>query len=69
MSTFKFKTSINCNGCIIKAKRVLDTPEIENWNVDVDNPEKILTVETKILEQAEIIQKLNKIGFLAEALN
>jgi copper chaperone len=69
MSNFTFKTTINCNGCIIKTKRVLDIPEIENWEVDVDNPDKILTIVTEKLSPEDIIRKLKMIGYEAEEIN
>lgn len=36
-----------------------------NWNVDLDNPQKILTVEANISE-GEIIDTIVKSGFEAE---
>ena len=69
MKTLKFKTSINCNGCIIKAGNVLNVPEIDSWNVDVADPDKILTVTSETLSQEEIIKKLKLIGYKAEAID
>ena len=46
METLKFKTNINCGGCIATVTPVLNTLEgIFKWDVDTANREKILTVE------------------------
>lgn len=41
--------------------------DIESWEVDTDNPDKILTVETD-LEAAEVISIVKEAGFKAETL-
>ena len=42
MNTLKFKTNINCNGCIAKVTPSLNgAGGIENWEVDTNNPQKI----------------------------
>jgi copper chaperone len=69
MKIIKFKTTINCNGCMLKAKRVLDVPEIDKWEVNVDDPDKILTVSTEVLSSEEIIDKLKLIGYKAETIS
>jgi len=39
----KFKTTINCNGCLEKVTPVLENlPGIESWSVDLNDSEKIL---------------------------
>jgi hypothetical protein len=45
MKTTKFKTTIKCSGCIAKATPFLDEALGQsNWEVDVNNPSKVLTV-------------------------
>ncbi len=64
MQTFKFKTNINCGNCIRSVTPSLDNSVgASNWKVDIDNPEKILTVETEQVSSAEIIQAVEKAGF------
>src|SRR5690606_6131324 len=47
-TTHRFKTSISCSGCIAAVKPHLDAAAgITHWQVDTDNPDKILTVEVK----------------------
>jgi len=65
----KFKTNINCGGCIAKVTPSLNQTEgIEKWEVDITNPQKILTVETSTLKVDDIIQVLKKVGYNAEKL-
>ncbi|MFA4869773.1 MAG: cation transporter [Pedobacter sp.] len=67
METLKFKTNIKCSGCIAAVTPFLnDLPEIENWAVDTDNPEKILTVEASDDLTAEtIVKTIEKAGYIA----
>ncbi|MPR35879.1 hypothetical protein GBK04_21635 [Cytophagaceae bacterium SJW1-29] len=47
MVTQEFKTNIKCGGCIAAVKPYLDQAEgIENWEVDLQSPDRILTVKT-----------------------
>jgi copper chaperone len=69
MNILKFKTSINCNGCRMRVSPFLDKAEgIIKWDVDVDNPNKILTVETVSLTAPDVIGVVNKAGYFAEAI-
>ena len=42
--------------------------EITSWNVDINNPEKILTVETESLQQEEVKGIIEKLGFKADEI-
>ena len=63
MKTFKFKTNINCSGCVTGVTPFLNKLEGINWKVDTENPEKILTVETENHTKEEIIKAVKKAGF------
>ena len=68
MSTTKFKTTIKCSGCIAKATPNLNEAVGEsNWNVDINNPSKVLTVNGEA-DEKKIIQTLEKAGFKAEKI-
>ena len=69
METLKFKTNIKCGGCIAAVTPVLnDIPEISKWEVDINNPEKILTVEANDQLDAEtVVGALEKAGYIATA--
>ena len=64
----KFKTSINCSGCVAKVTPLLNAVEgVESWSVDTNNPDKILTVTTA-LPQDSIVETVKKAGFKIESL-
>ncbi len=67
MKTLRFKTNINCTKCLAKVTPFLDRKEgIQSWKVDIDNPDKILTVETDQLEREDILKTIKRTGFDAE---
>ncbi len=63
MSTYKFKTNINCNGCIAGVTPFLNKLEDVKWKVDTENPDKILTVETENSTKEDIERAVKKAGF------
>ncbi len=66
----KFKTTINCNGCLEKVTPVLENlPGIESWSVDLNDSEKILTVKGKTVRKEQVIEAVNKTGFKIEIIN
>lgn len=68
MKELKFKTNINCSGCLAKVTPVLDAKEgIAEWGVDLQDDERILTVETDGLTEEEIQAAVAEAGFNAEA--
>jgi copper chaperone len=68
METLSFKTNINCNNCIAKVKPFLNQVEsIENWQVDISNADKILSVSgEEELTSTEVIEAVQKAGFKIE---
>ena len=67
--TYQFKTNINCGGCIASLKPQLDNvKEITSWEVDTNNPNKILTVKTDKTTKEEVIEAVEKAGFKIEFL-
>ena len=70
METLQFKTNISCGGCVAKVTPKLNEVKgIAKWNVDTNNPNKILTVETDNISAKEVINTVNKAGFKIEELN
>lgn len=66
----KFKTSINCGGCVAKVTPLLNSREgIKQWNVDTDNPDKILTVVPNGATQDEVMETVKKAGFKIEPVS
>lgn len=67
METLKFKTNINCGGCIASVSPFLNAMKgIDKWEVDTTNPNKILSVQTDQLNAEEIKKTIEKAGFKAE---
>ena len=63
MQTKKFATNINCRSCLRTVTPFLNEVEgIENWSVDVNVPEKVLTVDGAADEQT-IIKAVEEAGF------
>ncbi len=70
MKTLKFKTNIKCNGCVAKITPILNgNPEIKSWEVDIQNPDKILTVETALFDAQKIKEVVVSAGFMAEEVS
>ncbi|OJW77917.1 MAG: hypothetical protein BGO69_10715 [Bacteroidetes bacterium 46-16] len=66
MEKLKFKTNINCSGCIAAVTPHLNKAEgIKNWEVDTDNPDKVLTVEVEGIDAEDVTETIEKAGFKA----
>ena len=65
----KFKTNINCGGCVAKVTPKLNEAKgILSWNVETGNPDKLLTVETDSLSKEAIMELVKTAGFRIEPL-
>lgn len=68
--TLKFKTNINCSGCVAKVTPFLDEAEgIHHWEVDTASKDKTLSVQSEGATEEEVIEKVQKAGFKIELLN
>ena len=69
MSTYKFKTSINCQNCVNLVKAYMEeVPNLGKWEVETTNPNKILTVEGNDLKAADVKAKVAEAGFTIEEI-
>lgn len=69
MKTLQFKTNIKCSGCVAKVTGELNSAAGEdNWEVDIQSPDKVLTVSADAVTAEEIRQALEKAGYHAEPL-
>jgi len=69
MKTLKFKTNINYGGCISKVTPFLNEQKgVDSWEVDTDNPDKILTIESNGTTEEDVKAALQKIGFKTESI-
>lgn len=66
MNTLKFKTNINCGGCVKAVTPTLNgSTAIQHWQVDTATPDKTLTV-TGVLSPAQVVELVEQAGFRAE---
>lgn len=70
MKTQQFKTNIMCGDCIAKVTPALNANFGENnWQVDIKNPKKILSITSENATETEVNDVLKKVGYKAEGLN
>lgn len=67
METIKFKTNINCGGCLKSVTPPLNELEnIESWKVDIENPDKILEVMLESGDEQDVVKAVTEAGFEIE---
>ncbi|KAB2917578.1 MAG: heavy-metal-associated domain-containing protein [Bacteroidetes bacterium] len=67
METLQFKTNINCMGCVRTVTNALNNTVGENnWSVDINNPEKTLTVTGENITPELIEDAVKSVGFTVE---
>ncbi|MCY7359055.1 MAG: heavy-metal-associated domain-containing protein [Rudanella sp.] len=69
-ATVRFKTNIKCGGCIAAVTPFLNAIEqLDGWNVDTANPDKILTVQTTDTGVGDEVRKaVERAGYKAEPM-
>jgi copper chaperone CopZ len=66
---YKFKTNINCGGCVAKVAQNLNSAEgICHWDVDTENSDKILTVHSNGISKNDIVEAVKDKGFRIELI-
>lgn len=69
MTELLFKTNIKCGGCIAKVTPFLNgEKQIEEWKVDLQSPERILSIKTEGLTAEAVTKLLKKAGYNAEEI-
>ncbi|MEE1884111.1 heavy-metal-associated domain-containing protein [Pedobacter flavus] len=70
MITYKFKTNLKCSGCVQALTPFIENVEgLKNWNVDLNNPEKVLSVEgDEQLESPQILNAIQQAGYSGEEI-
>ena len=69
MKEYTFKTNINCGSCIRSVTGFIeDVPGLQEWTVDTENPEKILTVKGDNLSKEAVVEAVEDAGFDIEPL-
>ncbi len=65
----KFKTTINCGGCVAAVTPSLNQSVGEGkWNVDTGSPDKVLTVDADTATEQAVVAAVAKAGFKAESI-
>jgi len=63
MKTYKFKTNINCGGCISSVTPYLEELKGIEWKVDTNDKRKVLEITTNSVSEKEIIDKVHEAGY------
>ncbi len=67
METITFKTNMKCSGCVEKITPALnELAGVNHWKVDLQNPEKTLTISSENLQEDKIKSAVEKAGFKLE---
>lgn len=71
METLKFKTTIKCSGCVSKVTPVLnETVGEDNWEVDIQAPDKILTIASENqINPTDVVKAIEGAGYKAESIS
>ena len=70
MSEAKFKTTIQCNGCLSKVTPKLnEILEEQSWSVDLGSDDRILTVNDDNVSVDAVVSAVKSVGFEIEELS
>jgi copper chaperone CopZ len=71
MEALKFKTTIKCSGCVAAVTPFLnDAAGVNNWEVDTDSKDKVLSISGDGSIGAEVVIKaVQDAGYKAEQIN
>jgi copper chaperone len=65
-----FKTNLKCNGCKATITPFLNEAEgIKKWELDLEHPDRILTLHTNGITAADIQDILSRACYTAEEIN
>jgi len=64
MNTYKFNTNINCGSCINAVTPFLnEVDNLDHWEVNTENPDKVLTVILDNTNTESVIESVKKAGY------
>lgn len=67
MKALKYKTNINCGGCVSTVTPYLDAVKgIRSWKVATDTKDKLLIVEGDDVQPQEVEDAVREAGFSIE---
>ena len=69
MEQIKLKTDLSCKHCVMKVEPVLKSMEgIVSYSIDLENPDKTLTIESEGANIDRLILDFKKAGYNAEVI-
>ena len=69
MKNLKFKTNINCGGCVKSVTPFLnELDNVDTWKVDTEDPNKILEINLEDENERPVIEAVQKAGFNIEKI-
>jgi len=70
MSEARFKTTIQCNGCLSKVTPKLNEfLEEQSWSVDLESDDRILIVNDDNVSVDVVVSAVKSVGFEIEELS
>ena len=51
-SIHHYRTTLNCGSCVAAARTALDALGATRWSVDLQDPQRVLTVEGEVTPEA-----------------
>ncbi|MBI9032932.1 MAG: heavy-metal-associated domain-containing protein [Bacteroidales bacterium] len=69
MEKTAYKTNLKCNGCVAAVSPLLKEFEgIKTFNVDLENPDRILSIESERMNEEKMIQAVMDLGYQIEKI-
>ena len=67
MEALTLKTDLHCNSCVNKVEPILSAnSDIEEYSIDLEHPDKIISIKGKGLKSQDLISKFLDAGYHAE---
>jgi copper chaperone CopZ len=67
MEALTLKTDLHCNSCVSKVEPILlSNSDIEEYTIDLEHPDKIISIKGKDLQSQDLISKIHDAGYHAE---
>jgi len=67
MEKISLKTDLSCKHCVMKVEPVLkNQPGIVDYSIDLEHPDKLVTITSENADIKDIISKFNAVGYTAE---
>jgi len=70
MEAIVLSTDLHCDNCVSKVNPILkEDPSIQQYDINLDHPEKLVTIQGDRLDTELLISKFEDVGFRAELFN